>query len=90
MDDAAVEILARLQGWDVVGDVRGTGDRLTVEEGLGRRILEGIGRVPDQVSQDIERTLELAMAGIDAFAEEQRTLLAPLAQEGDGPSLMAV
>jgi len=63
-----------------------------VEEGFAdaREVLEGIGRIPDQVSQDMDRTLELTMEGIDAFAEEQRTLMAPPPEEGEAPSVLAI
>jgi len=63
-----------------------------VEEGFedSREILEGIARVPERITQDIDRTLELTMEGIDAFAEEQRSALAPPPEEGDAPSLLAI
>lgn len=67
-----------------------------VEEGFEEagEILSGIGRIPDQVSQDIDRTLELTMEGLDAFAEEQRALLEPIPEpepaEGDDANLLAL
>ncbi len=65
-----------------------------VEEGFegAKEILTGIGRIPDQVGQDIDRTLELTMEGLDAFAEEQRALLEPVPEpaEGEDASLLAI
>ena len=56
-----------------------------VEEGFEEagEILSGIGRIPDQVNQDIDRTLELTMEGLDAFAEEQRALLEPIPEPAE-------
>lgn len=48
-----------------------------VEEGFAdaKEILSGIGRIPAQVGEDMDRTLELTMAGIDRFADEQLQVL---------------
>ena len=63
-----------------------------VDEGFedSREILSGIGRIPQQVTQDIDRTYELTMQGIDKFAEEQESALAPPPEEGEAPSLLAI
>ena len=63
-----------------------------VEEGFeeSNEILSGIGRIPEGVTQDIDRTLELTMQGIDEFAEEQESAMAPPPAEGDAPSLLAI
>lgn len=48
-----------------------------VEEGFAdaKEILSGIGRIPAQVEADMDRTLELTMAGMDRFADEQLQVL---------------
>lgn len=63
-----------------------------VEEGFAdsKEILSGIGRVPEQVTRDIDKTLELAMAGIEAFAEEQLSLMAEVPEVEDAPSVLAI
>ena len=50
-----------------------------VEEGFtqSRDLLEGIGKISGQVSDDINRTYELVMQGLDDFASTQRASLTP-------------
>ena len=63
-----------------------------VEEGFAQAgdILAGIGNTPGKVADDIDRTQELVMQGIDRFADEQRDLMVPPPEEGEAPSLMAI
>jgi len=63
-----------------------------VEEGFAQAgdILSGIGNTPGRVADDIDRTHELVMQGIDRFAEEQRDLMVPPPEEGAAPSVLAI
>lgn len=63
-----------------------------VAEGFAQAgdILTGIGNTPGKVADDIDRTQQLVMQGIDRFADEQRDLMVPPPEEGEAPSLMAI
>jgi len=63
-----------------------------VDEGFAQAgdVLSGIGSTPGRLTDDIDRTHDLVMQGIDQFAEEQQNLMVPPPAEGEAPSLMAV
>lgn len=58
-----------------------------VEEGFtqSRDLLEGIGEISGQVSDDINRTYTLVMQGLDDFAADQRAALPPEPAPEDAP-----
>ncbi|MBQ38810.1 MAG: DUF5610 domain-containing protein [Candidatus Latescibacteria bacterium] len=58
-----------------------------VEEGFAqsRDVLEGIGKISGQVSDDIDETYHLVMGGIDSFVVEQQESLAPVPPPEEAP-----